>query len=225
LPRERQIRIMAALETVLLACALVASLIVQPWRMLRGNGGAVPPLATPLLASLILLPWLWAWPMGATLPVHWSGAPLLVLVLGWPLAVPVLAFAGVSTILTTGASIHDALSATVWCGMVPATTVLLLGHAVRRTFGMHPVAYIIGRAYAVPLAALFACALASAWAGGRLDGAEGPIAAVAAFLMAMGEAAWTGAVVSLLVAWQPGWLATWSDERYLTSRKSPHRRA
>lgn len=217
---------MTTLEMVLLTCALAASLVVQPWRMLRGSG-ALPPLATPLLAALVLLPWLWAWPVGANLPVpvQWSGAALAVLMLGWPLAIPVLAAAGASTVFTTGASIQDAISATAWSGVLPATAVLLLGHAVRRAFGMHPLAYLIGRAYAVPLVALFGCALASAWAGGHLAGTDGGTAVVTAFLMAMGEASWTCAAASLLVAWQPRWLATWSDERYLTPRKAPQRRA
>lgn len=217
---------MTTLETVLLVFALATSLALQPWRMLRG-GGVLPPLATPLLASLALLPWLWAWPVGAGLPVplQWSGAALAVLMLGWPLAVPLLTVAGASTLLTAGASVEDAISATVWSGVLPATAVLVLGHAVRRVFGTHPLAYIFGRAYAVPLAAVFGCVVASAWAGGGVAGADGATTVVVAFLMAMGEAAWTCAVASLLVAWQPGWLATWSDERYLTARKSPPRRA
>jgi uncharacterized membrane protein len=217
---------MTTLEAVLLVCALAASVALQPWRMLQG-GGAMPPLATPLLASLFLLPWLWAWPVDAGLPVplQWSGAALAVLMLGWPLAIPVLAVAGASTMLTAGASTLDAISATVWFGVVPATVVLLLGHAVRRAFGTHPLAYIVGRAYAVPMAAVFFCVVISAWADAGVAAADDATAFVVAFLLAMGEAAWTCAVASLLVAWQPGWLATWSDERYLTSLKSPPRRA
>ena len=217
---------MTTLETFVLACALAASLVVQPWRMLRGSG-SLTPVATPFLASLVLLPWLWAWPVGAHLPVplQWSGAALAVLMIGWPLAIPVLAFAGASTIFTVDASIESAISATLWFGVAPATAVLVLGHAVRRVFGTHPLAYLMGRAYVVPLAALFGCAVLSAWADGSLAAADGATAVVVAFMMAMGEAAWTCAVVSLLVAWQPRWLATWSDERYLTSRKSPPRRA
>jgi len=217
---------MTTLESALLAFALAICLTLQPWRMLRGKG-ALPPLATPLLASLVVLPWLWAWPVSGSLPVpvQWSGAALAVLMLGWPLAIPVLAFAGASTMLTVGASIEDAIFTTVWAGVIPATAVLLLGHAVRRAFGTHPIAYIFGRAYAVPLAATFVCTVAGTWAAGHLAAADGATAVVVAFLMAMGEAAWTCAVASLLVAWQPGWLATWSDERYLTSRKSPPRQA
>lgn len=217
---------MTALETALLACAMAASLVVRPWRMLRGDGAAAP-LVTPLLAALVILPWLWAWPVGGNLPVpvQWSGAALAVLMLGWPLAIPVLVAVGMSTILTAGASLEEALASTVWSGVLPATAVLLLGHAVRRAFGMHPLAYLIGRAYAVPLVALLACTLASAWAGGGLAGSGGTTAFVAAFLMAMGEAAWTGALACMLVAWQPRWLATWSDARYLRPQKPPQRAA
>ena len=38
---------------------------------------------------------------------------------------------------------------------------------------------------------------------------------VAVFLLAMGEASWSCALVSLLVAYRPQWLATWSDQMYL----------
>lgn len=216
---------MAFLETLLLACALAMSLALRPWRMLRGAGSA-PPLSTPLLASLVLLPWLWAWPAGTGLPVplQWSGAALAVLMLGWPLAIPLLCIAGMG-LLAGGMPFEDAISTTVWSGVLPATTVLLLGQAVRRAFGSHPLAYIFGRAYAVPFTALFICGLAAAWAGGRPAAADQSTIVVAAFLMAMGEATWTCAVASLLVAWRPQWLATWSDERYLASRKSPPRRA
>jgi signal recognition particle subunit SRP54 len=63
---------------------------LRPWRMLRG------PLLTPALAALVLLPWLWLLPqkMPQGLQIQLSGACLLVLMLGWPLAVLVLAAGG-----------------------------------------------------------------------------------------------------------------------------------
>ena len=128
-----------AIEVVLLACALAAALVVRPWRLLLREGERAPSLATPLLASLTILPWLWAWPGSAAMPIplQWSGAALAVLMLGWPLAVPVLGVAGISTMLTVGASWHEALATTVWAGVLPATAVLVLGQAVRRLFGTH----------------------------------------------------------------------------------------
>lgn len=203
-------------ELVLLAGALAAALVVQPWRLLAGPD-AGRPLATPFLAALTLLPWLWSWPAAAVMPIplQWCGAALAVLMLGWPLAIPALAVAGLSTMLTADASWTEAVSNTVWLGVLPATAVLLLGHAVRRALGTHPAVYLLGRAFAVPLIALFACALAVAGAAGHFRGADNEALVVTAFLMAMAEATWTCAVVSIMVAWRPQWLATWSDALYL----------
>lgn len=204
-------------ELAFLAAAMAAALIVRPWRMLRGSG---LNLATPLLAALTLLPWLWAWPSGAAMPIplQWSGAALAVLALGWPLAVPVLTVAGLSTIVTGDVGWADAVSRTVWAGVMPATAVLLLGHAVRRALGTHPAVYLLGRAFAVPLVAMFACTLAAAVADGRLADADGEATAVAAFLMAISETSSTCAIASILVAFRPQWLATWSDALYLGRR-------
>lgn len=220
-----------AVETILLALAWAAVLVVRPWRLLRPFEGKVR-LATPLLASITVLPWLWSWPGLAALPfpLHWSGAPLVVLMLGWPLAIPVLTLAGASTMLTTDASPVQALQLTVWSGLLPATLMLLLGHAVRKALGPNPVAYMLGRAFAVPMLALAACALLGASMGQALTGATGELQRVAIGLLAMGEASWTCAVVSLLVAYRPQWLATWSDPLYLRrppparpARIRPHR--
>jgi uncharacterized membrane protein len=38
---------------------------------------------------------------------------------------------------------------------------------------------------------------------------------VTALLLAVGEASWTCALATLLVACRPQWLATWSDALYL----------
>lgn len=206
----------AVIEAILLALAWAAALAVRPWRLLRPQAGRVA-LATPLLAALTVLPWLWAWPGLAALPVplHWSGAPLVLLLVGWPLAVPLLTFAGLTTLLTTGASLPDALSLTVWSGLLPATLVLALGHLVRRAFGANPVAYLLGRAFFVPMLALAGCGLAAAALGNGLGGATADLQRIAIGLLAMGEASWSCAIVSLLVAYRPHWLATWSDTLYL----------
>jgi uncharacterized membrane protein len=205
-----------AIETILLMLAWAGALAVRPWRLLHAPGRKAP-LATPLLATATLLPWLWSWPGLAALPIplHWSGAPLVVLLVGWPLAIPVLTLAGLSTMVTAGASFEHALSLTVWSGVLPATLVLLLGHAVRRAFGPHPVAYMVGRAFLVPLLALAACGMLAATLEHGLGGPRGELQRIAMALLAMGEASWTCAVVSLLVAYKPRWLATWSDALYL----------
>jgi uncharacterized membrane protein len=206
----------AALEFILLALAWAGAVAVRPWRLLQPVDGQVR-LATPLLATLTLLPWIWALPGLSALPIalRWSGAPLAVLMLGWPFAVPVLTVAGLSTMLTAGNSFGHALSLTVWSGIVPATLVLVLGHAVRKGLGPHPVAYLLGRAFFVPLLALAACGWASATMGPGLQGVTADLQRIAIFLLAMGEASWSCAIVSLLVAYRPHWLATWSPAMYL----------
>lgn len=211
------------IDTVLLALAWAPALAVRPWRQLQSRDGQAP-LATPFIACLMLLPWLWAWPGLAALPLplHWSGAPLVVLLVGWPLAVPLLTLAGLSTIVTSGASLAHALSLTVWTGLLPATLVLALGHVVRKAFGPNPVAYMLGRAFLVPMVALAGCGFAGAALDHGFAGAHGELARIAIALLAMGEASWTCALVSLLVAWRPQWLATWSESLYL-GRPAPAR--
>lgn len=205
-----------AVETILLALAWAAVLTVRPWRLLRLHEGKVP-LATPLLASLVVMPWLWSWPglAALSLPLAWSAAPLVVLMLGWPLAIPVVTFAGLSTMVSNGASVGEAMSLTVWSGVLPATIVLVLGYGVRKAFGHHPVAYMVGRAFFVPMLALASCGLAAALMSNGPAGATSDLQRVAVALLAMGEASWTCAIVSLLVAYRPQWLATWSDQAYL----------
>lgn len=216
------------LEAILLALALGAAVAVRPWRLLQRHQGKVPALATPFLAALVVLPWLWAWPGLAALPVplHWSGAPLLVLLVGWPLAVPVLLVAGLSTVASTDASMADALSLTLWSGVLPATLVLAAGHVVRKAFGPNPVAYMLGRAFFVPMLALALCGFVAALLGHGLQGSTAELQRIAITLLAMGEAAWSCAIVSLLVAYRPQWLATWSDGMYLArpSRARPRPR-
>lgn len=206
-----------ALEAVLLALAWAASLAVRPWRLLARYDGQLPPLVTPFLACLTVLPWLWSFPGLAALPLplHWSGAPLVVLLLGWPLAVPVITLAGLSTMVTGGATLGHALAVTTWSGLVPATLVLLLGYAVRRGFGSQPGAYMLGRAFLVPMVTLAGCGFTAAVFTHGLQGPTADLQRVAVFLLAMGEASWTCAIVSLLVAYRPQWLATWSDTLYL----------
>jgi len=85
---------------LLLGAVLALALWLRPWRMLQGGR-----LATPLLGSLVLLPWLWALPQLHAMPLQlqWSGACLVVLMLGWPLAIPVLVVVGVIACLISPA--------------------------------------------------------------------------------------------------------------------------
>jgi uncharacterized membrane protein len=210
------------IQVVLLGVAVAAALSVRPWRIVDWHARG-PSLAAPLLVSLMVLPWLWSWTSGADLPVglRFSGAPIAMLVLGWPLAILVLAVSGLGTLVTADATLVQALELTILSGVLPATAMLILGHLVRLAFGQHPVAYLMGRAFAVPLVVLALCGLLANGLGqpasALLVGKD--MQAVATLLLALGEASWTAALAAMLVALRPQWLATWSGARYLHGRR------
>ena len=213
------------LETALVLIALVAAMAAQPWRMLA-NGkplahethGAPSALWTPLLATLLFLPWLWALPTLHAMPLQlqWSGACLVVLMLGWPLAIPVLLVVGViASLLSPAMGWPEALGAIAWQGVVPATLALILGALVRRFVGTHLFVYVLGRAFLGTVLCLFASGALSQWSGHQLPGVGDELSLVARWLMAWGDAFVTGMLTAIFVAFKPQWLATWSDPLYL----------
>ena len=198
---------------VILAC-LAASLWLKPWRMLVGT-----ELLTPLLATLVLLPWLWALPSLHQMPLqlHWSGAPLVTLMLGWPLAVLALIGVGIVTVFISATSVDTAAALIVWQGLLPATFVLLLGAALRRWVSHHPFVYVLGRGFLGSVLCIFAASLLAQWTGHELPNVSSGLSVIAFWLMAWGDAFITGMVCAIFVAFKPQWLATWSDQMYLKS--------
>lgn len=201
------------LDWLLSALALGLALWTRPWRLLRGGA-----LVTPLLACLVLLPWLWALPRLHAMPLQmqWSGACLVVLMLGWPLAVWVLL--GVALVSAGLAPIEaDALvTQLVWQGLLPASTALALGAALRRWVGHHPFVYILGRGFVGTALSVFLVGGLAQWLDmGPPLAVDGGLSLVARWLMAWGDAFLTGMFAAIFVAFKPQWLATWSDQLYL----------
>jgi uncharacterized membrane protein len=198
---------------VILAC-LCASLWLKPWRMLVGT-----ELLTPLLATLVLLPWLWALPSLHHMPLqlHWSGAPLVTLMLGWPLAVLALVPVGIITTLISATSADTATALIVWQGLLPATFALLLGAALRRWVTHHPFVYVLGRGFLGSVLCIFSASLLAQWTGHELPNVSSGLSVIAFWLMAWGDAFITGMMCAIFVAFKPHWLATWSDNLYLKS--------
>ncbi|WCT22888.1 hypothetical protein [Acidovorax temperans] len=212
------------LEACLIAVALAISLWLRPWRMLsrqalEKDGPSEPsPLVTPLLATLVVLPWLWALPTLHRMPLQlqWSGACLVMLMLGWPLAIPALvAVGGIAAVLSPSLDWADAVGTIAWQGVVPATLALALGAVIRRLIGTQPFVYVLGRAFLGTAVCLFLANVLGQWSGHSLPGVEGDLSLVARWLMAWGDAFVTGMLTAIFVAFKPEWLATWSDRLYL----------
>jgi len=197
---------------ILASLGLILALGCRPWRLLRGA-----TRLTPALAFLTILPWIWALPSLHQMPLQLrgSGACLVVLVLGWPLAIPLLCVVGVLAVLISPMPWATALDITVWSGMVPATLALVLGAALRRWLGHHVFIYILGRAFAGTALCVFASSVLGQWTGHSLPGIDNDLGLVAHGLAAWGDAFLTGMFAALMVAYKPDWLATWSDQLYL----------
>ena len=203
----------AFLDASLLFCALAVALWMRPWRWLRGGA-----LLTPVLATLVVLPWLWALPQLHAMPLQlqFSGACMVTLMLGWPLAVLLLLAVAVIAGLLSGAPALDSMMAlALWQGVLPATLALCLGALLRRITGEHLFVYVLGRAFLGTAVCLFASSALAQWLGQSLPGVDGDLSMVAHWLMAWGDAFMTGMLTAVFVAFRPEWLATWSDRLYL----------
>lgn len=202
------------LDAVLTLLAVGLALALQPWRA-TGAGG--PPW--PWLACCAVLPLFWGADKLATSSIiqPLSGAPLLVLLAGWPLAVlALLPVAGVM-LAVGGLPWDEALHRLVWLGLVPGTLAMLLGAGVRRWLPQHLFVYILGRGFfstwvAVSVSGALAMGLGQLAAPVGTDIGD---LLLARFLTASGEAFLTGMVAAIFVAFRPHWLATYSDRLYL----------
>jgi uncharacterized membrane protein len=205
------------IEGALALIALVIALSLRPWRML---GGA---LLTPALAAVVLLPWMWLLPqkMPQGLQIQLSGASLLVLMLGWPLAVPVLCLVALA-VWTIGH--NDAvmvLSQFVWIGLAPATFTMALGMVLRRWLPANPFVYTLGRGFLGTAVAVFLSGVLLEVLHRLVGGVVQEQVLIARWLMAWGDAFLTGMFTAVFVAFAPQWLATWSDDRYLQPPPPP----
>ncbi|MEY4417259.1 MAG: hypothetical protein RIQ53_4552 [Pseudomonadota bacterium] len=196
----------------LASAAVALALWLRPWRSFAGH-----ELPWPWLLWWLLLPLLW----GADHYAHsallqpLSGAVLLMLLAGWPLAMMALPLDALLVWGVGDLPAALALHRLVWLGVVPATLALLIGAGLRRWLPHHLFIYILGRGF---FGTLLAVAVAGALAlvlTGPPAGAEVADLLVARWLAASGEAFLTGMLVAIFVAFRPQWLATYSDRLYL----------
>lgn len=203
------------LAALVAAVAAGIALLFRPFAVLRS-----PQLRVPWLAALVLVPLLWGaerlLPGGPLLQL--SGACLLVLMFGWPLAVWTLALAAAITVGAVGVSVERGVELLAWHGILPATLALAFGLALRRFLPPHAFVYILGRAFFGTAIALSASGALATLVAARPAGSDVAALLVAHWLIAWGEAVLTGMLTAIFVAFKPAWLLTWSDRRYLAPK-------
>ena len=212
------------LELSLALTALILALLLRPWRQLLSrrplvtqSSGDASGLWTPLLATLVVLPWMWALPTLHQMPLQlqWSGACLVLLMLGWPLAVLTLLAVGVITwLLSPSLSVPATLALTVWHGLVPATLAMGWGALLRRFLGTKVFVYLFGRGFFGTVVCLFIAGLLAQAAGEQLPGVQQELGKIARWLMAWGDAVVTGMLTAVFVAYRPQFI-DWASGQVL----------
>jgi uncharacterized membrane protein len=201
------------LHLLLALIAVSFALLLRPWRSLPLGGPPWPWLAW----AVTVMPLLWSADRMAQSAVvqPLSGACLLLLMAGWPLAVLGLVPVSLMTAWLADLSFVEALQRGVWLGLLPATLAMALGAGVRRWMPHHLMVYILCRGF-------FATLLAGTLAGAAALGAHGGMATLSdadlmlgRWLSAWGDAFITGMFTAIFVAFRPQWLATYSDRLYL----------
>lgn len=202
----------SALDLVLALAAWAVALGLRPWRALAAVG---PPW--PWLAWCAVMPLLWTADRVVSMPVAQplSGAALLVLMAGWPLAMLALLPVGLLVVAATGLDAWAVLHRVVWLGVVPGTLALGLGLALRRWLPRHLFVYILGRGFFATAVATAAAGVVSAWLHGGPPGLSSGDVILARWLAAWGDAWLAGLLVAIFVAFRPQWLATYNDRLYL----------
>lgn len=209
---------MVGIDTTLALCALLPAAVLRPWRIVGSQG-----LPWPWLAWCALLPAFWGADRYVATPVvqPLSGACLLVLMMGWPLAMLALLPVAALTMALAGLSAAEALARHVWLGVVPATLALALGAALRRWLPRQLFVYILGRGFFATAIAETAAGMLSAALHGAPAGLHAGDLMLARMLAAWGDAFLTGMLVAIFVAFRPGWLATYADRLYLPAAPEP----
>jgi uncharacterized membrane protein len=200
------------LEWVCIALAGAAALLARPWRSVAADG---PPWVW--LAFWALLPLLWSVDRltHSTLVQPLSGASLLVLMAGWPLAVLASMAAALLLFALGTFDAAEAALRLVWLGLLPATFALLIGAAARRWLPRHLFVYVLARGFFGTLLATVAAFWLALWRQGPSPMLDGGDLMIGRWLAAWGEAIVSGMLVAIFVAYRPHWLATYSDALYL----------
>lgn len=209
---------MTVVDILLAVLAVGVALWLRPWRAVGPSG---PPW--PWLAWCAVLPMVWGVDhyVGSVVVQPLSGATLLMLLAGWPLAVLALLPVALVTAVLAHLEWLEALHRYVWLGLVPATAALAIGAALRRWLPHHLFIYILGRGFIGTALCTAAAGWLSGWLHGSPPGVDDSELAIARWLAAWGDAFLAGMLVAIFVAFRPQWLATYSDRLYLDGDRPP----
>jgi uncharacterized membrane protein len=198
---------------------LAAALAGAPWRRLAGGAQAsVWP------ASLVALALLWSMQAGVQpgLNLHMLGAMAMVLAFG-----PQIAFIGMSLVLValtangSGDWAALGLNALVMAAL-PCALAWAIFRAADRWLPNHLFVYVFANAFfgsALTLASVGLGAAALLAAAGAYSVEHLTTQYLPYFLLVGFSEAWlSGMVVTLMVVWRPGWVATFDDRRYLWNK-------
>lgn len=187
-----------------------------PWSRLAHDD-----LSHRWLGAMVVVALLWSMKgrLGPGFDLHLLGSSALVLVLGFPLASVALAIGVAGAVLAAGAE-WLALPVNLCIGgLLPATvTRLLLRHVEPRlppNFFMYIfIITFVGAAIGVMLAGALATALLAAF------GPDPLMVLLTGYLpyyllLAFSEAWLSGAIITVMTVWLPGWVQTFDDRRYL----------
>jgi uncharacterized membrane protein len=201
--------------TVMLVMGL--ALALRPWRVVGESG---PPW--PWLGWAAVMPLLWGADRVANIPLvqPLSGACLLMLMTGWPLAMLALLPVAAITGLVGGLDAAHTLERLLWLGIVPASLAMLLGAALRRWLPHHLFVYILGRGFFATAVATSAAGALGWWLHGSPAGVGDGELLIGRALAAWGDAFLSGMAAAIFVAFRPHWLATYSDHLYLPAAPS-----
>ncbi|HXZ07915.1 MAG TPA: energy-coupling factor ABC transporter permease [Paraburkholderia sp.] len=172
------------------------------------------------LALIVALSVLWAsnaWLEDGTV-MHLLGATLVVTLFDWALAlIAMAAVTGVAAVIFDASWQGIALTFVIY-GALPVAISALLQRAIIRWLPRNLFIFIVGQGFLSPAIAVTATAFAAVASHVALTGGSMTVVPVgyafSIFLLASGEAWFTGMSTALIAVYRPAWVTTYDVRRY-----------